>query len=45
MEGTDAPEVKDSHIAVPDAPGLGLMFIQVEARKYLREEDSDFFDD
>ena len=43
-EGGDVFEVIDSHIAVPDAPGLGLTFIPEEAKTYLREEDSDFFD-
>ena len=45
MEGGDVFEVTDSHIDVPHAPGLGLTFIPEEAKKYLREEDSDFFDD
>ena len=43
LEGADFP-VKDSHIEVPDTPGLGITFIPDEAKKYLREEDSDFFD-
>lgn len=45
MEGTEALQVTDSHIDVPDTPGLGLTFIPEEAKKYLREEDADFFDD
>ncbi|MBN4064243.1 mandelate racemase/muconate lactonizing enzyme family protein [Dehalococcoides mccartyi] len=44
MEG-EKFEVKDSHIDVPTSPGLGLTFIQEEAKKHLREEDSNFFDD
>jgi L-alanine-DL-glutamate epimerase-like enolase superfamily enzyme len=36
--------VKDSHIDVPDTPGLGVTFIPEEAKKYLREEDAGFFD-
>jgi L-alanine-DL-glutamate epimerase-like enolase superfamily enzyme len=44
MEGGDQFNVTDSHIDVPDTPGLGLTFIPEEAKKYLREEDSDFFD-
>ena len=36
--------VKDSHIEVQDRPGLGVTFIEEEAKKYLREEDADFFD-
>ena len=43
MEGETFP-VKDSHIDVPDTPGLGVKFIPDEAKKYLREEDKDFFD-
>ena len=38
-------EVTDSHIDVPDTPGLGVSFIPEEAKKYLREEDAGFFDD
>jgi len=45
MEVAEPLEVEDSHIAVPDAPGLGISFIPEEAQKYLREEDADFFDD
>ena len=45
MEGGDVFEVTDSHIEVPDAPGLGLTFIPEEAKKYLRDEDAGFFDD
>jgi L-alanine-DL-glutamate epimerase-like enolase superfamily enzyme len=45
MEGGDVFEVTNSHIDVPDAPGLGLTFIPEEAKKYLREEDADFFAD
>ena len=44
MEGHGAFGVKDSHIEVPDSPGLGVTFIPEKAKKYLREEDSDFFD-
>ena len=43
MEGETFP-VKDSHIDVPDTPGLGVKFIPDDAKKYLREEDKDFFD-
>ena len=43
MEGETFP-VKDSHIDVPDTPGLGVKFIPDEAKKYLRDEDKDFFD-
>ena len=37
--------VKDSHIDVWDTPGLGIKFNVDAAKKYLREEDADFFDD
>ncbi len=45
MEGHEGLGVKDSHIEVPDLPGLGVTFIPEEAKKYLRDEDADFFDD
>ena len=45
MEGHGAFGVKDSHIEVPDSPGLGVTFIPEKAKKYLREEDAGFFDD
>ena len=38
-------DVTDSHIDVPDLPGLGITFISEEAKKYLRREDIDFFED
>ena len=44
MEGHEDLEVKDSHIEVPDTPGLGITFIPEKAKKYLREEDAEFFD-
>jgi len=44
LDGSDKFGVTDSHIEVNDAPGLGLTFIPEEATKYLREEDSNFFD-
>ena len=45
MEVAEPMEVSDSHITVPNAPGLGLTFIPEQAKKYLREEDAGFFDD
>jgi L-alanine-DL-glutamate epimerase-like enolase superfamily enzyme len=44
MDGGDQFAVTDSHIDVPSTPGLGLTFIPEETKKYLREEDADFFD-
>jgi L-alanine-DL-glutamate epimerase-like enolase superfamily enzyme len=44
MEG-ERFAVTDSHIDVTDTPGLGVTFIPEEAKKYLRDEDADFFDD
>jgi L-alanine-DL-glutamate epimerase-like enolase superfamily enzyme len=44
LDGSDKFGVTDSHIDVNDAPGLGISFIPEETQKYLREEDSDFFD-
>ncbi len=43
-EGFDKMPVKDGLIAVPDRPGMGVNFIPSEAKKYLSEGDSDFFD-
>ena len=44
MEGETFP-VEDSQIQVADSPGLGVSFIAEEAKKHLRGEDADFFDD
>jgi L-alanine-DL-glutamate epimerase-like enolase superfamily enzyme len=43
-EGFDGVPVKNGMITVPDRPGLGLNFIPEAAKKYLAEEDQDFFD-
>ena len=43
IDGLPNPIVKDSYIDVWDAPGLGVSFND-EAKKYLKEEDKDFFD-
>ena len=45
LTGLDSLVVKDSHITVPDIPGIGVKFIEQEATKYLKESDRDFFDD
>ena len=44
VEGLPDPIVVDSHIEVWDRPGLGITFIEDEAKNYLSEEDADFFD-
>ena len=44
VEGLPDPIVKDSHIEVWDAPGLGVTFDVEAAKRHLRKEDSDFFD-
>lgn len=44
VDGLPDPIVKDSHIEVWDRPGMGLAFNIGAARKYLRDEDTDFFD-
>ena len=44
IEGLPDPIVKDSYIEVWDRPGLGVEFNVEAARKYLPEEDKDFFD-
>ncbi|MBK8505356.1 MAG: mandelate racemase/muconate lactonizing enzyme family protein [Saprospiraceae bacterium] len=44
IDGLPDPIVKDGHIEVWDRPGLGVDFIVNEAKKYLAEEDKNFFD-
>ena len=44
VDGLPDPIVKDSHIDVWDRPGLGLEFRVDAAKKYLSDEDVDFFD-
>jgi L-alanine-DL-glutamate epimerase-like enolase superfamily enzyme len=36
--------VRNGLIDVPDRPGMGVEFIPEAAKKYLSEEDADFFD-
>jgi L-alanine-DL-glutamate epimerase-like enolase superfamily enzyme len=43
-EGFDGMPVKDGMIDVPDRPGMGVELIPELAKKYLAEEDADFFD-
>lgn len=44
VDGLPDPIVKDGFIEVWDRPGMGVDFNVNEARKYLSEEDKDFFD-
>jgi len=44
IEGLPDPIVKDGFIEVWDRPGLGVEFNEKRARKYLHEDDEDFFD-
>ena len=44
VEGLPDPIVKDGHITVWDRPGLGVDFIVSKAQKYLKPDDTDFFD-
>ena len=44
LDGVRNLVVKDSHIEVPNVPGLGVQFIVDEAKQHLREEVKDFFD-
>ena len=44
ITGLPDPIVKNGHIDVWDSPGLGVEFIVKEAKKYLAEEDKNFFD-
>ena len=38
------PDVRNGMIDVPDRPGMGVELIPELAKKYLSEEDADFFD-
>jgi L-alanine-DL-glutamate epimerase-like enolase superfamily enzyme len=44
VDGLPDPIVRDGHIEVWDAPGLGVTLDPERARRYLRPEDRDFFD-
>ena len=44
VEGLPDPIVVDGHVQVWDTPGLGVRFIEEEAKKHLSEEDAGFFD-
>lgn len=44
VTGLPDPIVKDGFITVWDTPGLGIDFNIGEARRYLTEQDKDFFD-
>lgn len=44
IEGLPDPIVKESFIDVWDTPGLGVSFNVAEAKKYLADEDKDFFE-
>ena len=44
IEGLPDPIVKNGHIEVWDRPGLGVEFNIKAAKKYLLEEDKNFFD-
>lgn len=43
IDGLPDPIVKESFIDVWDTPGLGVRFHVAEAKKYLADEDKDFF--
>jgi L-alanine-DL-glutamate epimerase-like enolase superfamily enzyme len=44
VTGLPDPIVKDGFVTVWDTPGLGIDFNVEEARRYLTEQDKDFFD-
>ncbi len=44
IEGLPDPIVKNGHIEVWDSPGLGVEFNVKAAKKYLADEDKNFFD-
>ena len=43
VEGLPDPLVRDSHVKVWDAPGIGVSFNVNKASKYLNNDDKDFF--
>ena len=44
VDGLPDPIVKDGFMDVWDRPGMGVDLIPEKAKKYLRDEDADFFD-
>ena len=44
LNGIEHLVVEDSHIVVPDLPGIGITFKEEEAIRYLRDDDRGFFD-
>ena len=44
LNGIEHLVVEDSHIVVPDLPGIGITFKKQEAIRYLRDNDRGFFD-
>jgi len=44
VTGLPDPIIKDGHVEVWDSPGLGIEFLEEEAKRYLSEEDEGFFD-
>src|SRR5690606_19430271 len=44
VEGLPIPIVKNGFIDVLERPGMGVDFIEEEAKRYLGEDDADFFD-
>lgn len=44
IDGVADQIVKNGHVGLSDKPGLGVDFIVKEAKKYLNEEDKNFFD-
>ncbi len=44
VTGLPDPIIKEGHVEVWDSPGLGVEFVEEEARRYLSEEDEGFFD-
>jgi len=43
VDGLPDPLLRDGHVKVWDAPGIGVTFNVNKATKYLRPEDKDFF--
>ena len=44
VTGLPDPIIKEGHVEVWDSPGLGIEFLEEEAKRYLSEGDEGFFD-
>jgi L-alanine-DL-glutamate epimerase-like enolase superfamily enzyme len=44
VDGLPDPIVKNGFIEVPDRPGIGVELVSERTKRYLGEDDRDFFD-